>query len=132
MTSDCVTVVMCAKSITTMLGPREHLFNNYSLSMGMSNAIMAEGMCGAPIVRVPYHDGEGGGGVLGFFHLGYNDSTWAAIESIDNLINDVWKSSSKGCFSVPLSIANRPRFGCYSQVRILVHSYARIVQVGRT
>jgi hypothetical protein len=91
MTSGCMTVVMRAKSITTTPGSHRHLFDNYSLSMGMSNAIMAEGMCGAPIVRVPDCDGEGGGGVLGFFHLGHDDSTWAATESIDNLINDGWK-----------------------------------------
>jgi hypothetical protein len=91
MTSGCMTVVMRAKSITSTPGPREHQFDNYSLSTGMSNVIMAEGMCGAPIVRVPDYDGEGGGGVLGFFHLGHGDSTWGATESIDNLINDGWK-----------------------------------------
>jgi hypothetical protein len=91
MASSCMTVLMRAISITEMLLNRVHTFENYSLSMGMSNAIMAEGMCGASIVRVPDHDGEGGRGVLGFFHLGHDDSTWAATESIDNLINDSWK-----------------------------------------
>jgi len=91
MTSGCMTVMMHAKSITTTPGSREYLFDNYSLSMGVSNAIMAEGMCGAPIVRVPDCDGEGGGGVLGFFHLGHDDNTLVATKSIDSLINDGWE-----------------------------------------
>jgi len=48
-------------------------------------------MCGAPIVRVPDCDGEGGGGVLGFFHLGHDDNTLVATKSIDSLINDGWE-----------------------------------------
>jgi hypothetical protein len=79
-----------AKSLKVTLSDTPYVFHNYTYSQGMSNGQMAAGMCGAPLVRIPDHNAEGGGGVLGFFHLAAADNTLATTEDIDQLIDDGW------------------------------------------
>jgi hypothetical protein len=84
MSTGLITLVLEGKEIGGAAGPGEYTFRDYYRFLSQTNRVMAEDICGAPIVDVIT------GGVSGFFHLTSPDNNFAVTEALDQLIDDGW------------------------------------------